>query len=64
MNLKDDDPCRAVALVVESDAPDAADASDAPLDLARRSGGAEPGADSPDPLSEDAAEPDADAPEG
>ena len=64
MNLKDGDRVSAVALVVESDTPDTADASDAPLDLSATSGGAEPGADSPDPLSEDAAEPGADAPEG
>jgi DNA gyrase subunit A len=71
MNLKDGDRVSAVALVVESDAPEVADAADGPLDLSATSGGAEPGAGAPAAASDggsqeapgDVSEPGADAPE-
>ena len=65
------DRVSAVALVVESDAPEVADAVDGSLDLSATSGGAEPGADAPAAASDggpqeapgDTSEPGADAPE-
>jgi DNA gyrase subunit A len=63
MNLKDNDRVSAVALVVESDAPEVADPTAGPVDLSARSGGAEAAVADPDLGEVDVLDGDEDSPE-
>jgi DNA gyrase subunit A len=63
MNLKDNDRVSAVALVVESDAPEVADPTAGPVDLSAGSGGAEAAVADPDLGEVDVLEGDEDSPE-
>ncbi|MEA2304480.1 MAG: gyrase subunit [Solirubrobacteraceae bacterium] len=63
MNLKDNDRVSAVALVVESDAPEVADPTAGPVDLSAGSGGAEAAVADPDLGEVDVLDGDEDSPE-